>query len=245
VASDVDAAAAGASYIVSMLPTGAHARDLYLRDGLLARVSDAVIMDCSTIDGDSAREIGKAAASRGIGYLDAPVSGGTAAAAAGTLAFMCGGPASTFELAKPVLGAMGTNIFHAGPAGAGQVAKACNNMLLAIHMIGSCEVLEMGARAGLAPEKLSEILLASSGRNWSLEVYNPFPGVMPDKPASRGFPPGFMVDLMVKDLKLALDVAGDLDVRMGGLAMELYEQHQREGHGALDFSSIIKRLGQR
>lgn len=120
---------------------------------------------------------------------------------------MCGGAASSFPRVEPVLRSMGPKVFHAGPAGAGQVAKACNNQLLAVHMIGTCEVLEMGAAAGLAPHTLSEILLASSGRNWSLEVYNPYPGVMPAAPASNGYQPGFMVDLMVKDLGLASEVA--------------------------------------
>ena len=248
-ASTVEAAAEGADYIVSMLPTGKHAVELYLgQSRLLSHVSSAAtLVDCSTIDSQTARELGAAAAERGFGFLDAPVSGGTAAAAAGTLAFMCGGAPETFERAKPVLGAMGKKLFHAGPAGAGQVAKACNNMLLAIHMIGSTEALSMGVRAGLAPEKLSEILLASSGRNWSLEVYNPFPGVMATAPASKGFAPGFMTDLMVKDLKLALDAAesSGLDVRMGRLAKDLFEEHQRLGHGHLDFSSIINRLGPR
>jgi 3-hydroxyisobutyrate dehydrogenase len=232
-----------------MLPTGKHAVELYLgQSRLFSRASSAAtLVDCSTIDSQTARELGAAAAERGFGFLDAPVSGGTAAAAAGTLAFMCGGAPETFERAKPVLGAMGKKLFHAGPAGAGQVAKACNNMLLAIHMIGSTEALSMGVRAGLAPEKLSEILLASSGRNWSLEVYNPFPGVMATAPASKGFAPGFMTDLMVKDLKLALDAAesSGLDVRMGRLAKDLFEEHQRLGHGHLDFSSIINRLGPR
>ena len=125
---------------------------------------------------------------------------------------------------------MGKNIFHAGPAGAGQVAKGCNNMLLAIHMIGTCEALEMGARHGLDPAVLSEIMLASSGRNWSLEVYNPYPGVMEAAPASNDYKPGFMVDLMVKDLGLAMEIARGA------------EEHQKEGAGQRDFSSILERL---
>jgi 3-hydroxyisobutyrate dehydrogenase len=176
--------------------------------------------------------------------MDSPVSGGVAAAKAGTLAFMCGGDAMTFEKARVVLSAMGRNIFHAGPAGAGQVAKGCNNMLLAIHMIGTCEALEMGARNGLDPKVLSEIMLASSGRNWSLEVYNPYPGVMDGVPASNDYKPGFMVDLMVKDLGLAMDIAGQagVDNQMGQLARKLYEAHQAGGNGPRDFSSILERL---
>jgi 3-hydroxyisobutyrate dehydrogenase len=214
-------------------------------DGLLARLDGSVtVLDCSTIDAPTAREVGEAAAAAGIGFMDSPVSGGVAAAKAGTLAFMCGGDAMTFEKARVVLSAMGKNIFHAGPAGAGQVAKGCNNMLLAIHMIGTCEALEMGARNGLDPKVLSEIMLASSGRNWSLEVYNPYPGVMEGVPASNDYKPGFMVDLMVKDLGLAMDIAGQagVDNQLGQLARKLYEAHQEGGNGPRDFSSILERL---
>ena len=202
-------AATEVDYVLSMLPAGKHVSGVYLgEDGLLSQLTgDTTVLDCSTIDAATAREVGEAAAAAGIGFMDSPVSGGVAAAAAGTLAFMCGGSAETFEKARLILADMGKNIFHAGPAGAGQVAKGCNNMLLAIHMIGTCEALEMGARNGLDPAVLSEIMLASSGRNWSLEVYNPYPGVMENAPASNDYTPGFMVDLMVKDLGLALEIA--------------------------------------
>ena len=246
VADSATAAAEGAAYVISMLPAGKHVKGLYLGDdGLLAHLDGKVtVLDCSTIDAPSAREVGEAAAARGIGFMDAPVSGGVAAAKAGTLAFMCGGDAMTFEKARIALAAMGKKIFHAGPAGAGQVAKGCNNMLLAIHMIGSCEALEMGVRNGLDPKVLSEIMLASSGRNWSLEVYNPYPGVMEGVPASNDYQPGFMVDLMVKDLGLAMDIAGQagVDNQLGQLARALYEAHQAGGNGPRDFSSIIERL---
>jgi 3-hydroxyisobutyrate dehydrogenase len=157
---------------------------------------------------------------------------------------MCGGEAATFEKAKIILADMGKNIFHAGPAGAGQVAKGCNNMLLAIHMIGTCEALEMGARNGLDPGVLSEIMLASSGRNWSLEVYNPYPGVMETAPASNDYRPGFMVDLMVKDLGLAMEIAErcEFENPMGQLARALYTQHRDAGNGSRDFSSILEKL---
>jgi len=239
-------AAAGVDYVISMLPAGKHVAATYLGDGgLLAQLdSSTTVLDCSTIDAATARSVGEAAATLGIGFMDSPVSGGVAAAAAGTLAFMCGGSADTFKKARVILADMGKNIFHAGPAGAGQVAKGCNNMLLAIHMIGSSEALEMGARNGLDPKVLSEIMLASSGRNWSLEVYNPYPGVMETAPASHGYKPGFMVDLMVKDLGLALEIAQqcDFDNPMGKLASELYSQHQQAGNGQMDFSSILKKL---
>ena len=223
-------AAVGMDYVISMLPAGKHVAGVYLGDdGLLSKLDDSTtILDCSTIDAGTARQVGEAAAELGIGFMDAPVSGGVAAAAAGTLAFMCGGDAATFEKARLILQDMGKNIFHAGPAGAGQVAKGCNNMLLAVHMIGTCEALEMGARNGLDPKVLSEIMLASSGRNWSLEVYNPYPGVMEAAPASNDYQPGFMVDLMVKDLGLAMEIAKqcEVDNAMGQLASELYKQHQ-------------------
>ncbi len=236
----------GVEYVVSMLPAGKHVAGTYLgEDGLLAKLDSSVtVLDCSTIDAPTSREVGAAAEAAGIGFMDAPVSGGVAAAAAGTLAFMCGGSAETFEKAKVVLEGMGKNIFHAGPHGAGQVAKGCNNMLLAIHMLGTCEALEMGARNGLDPSVLSDIMLASSGRNWSLEVYNPYPGVMENAPASNDYKPGFMVDLMVKDLGLAMDIAdqSDVDNRMGKLAQALYQEHQSGGNGQRDFSSVLELL---
>ena len=246
VAESAAAAVTGKDYLISMLPAGRHVAATYLgSDGLLVRLdSSTTILDCSTIDAATAREVGEAAAAAGIGFMDSPVSGGVAAAAAGTLAFMCGGSADTFEKAKLILADMGKNIFHAGPAGAGQVAKGCNNMLLAIHMIGSCEALEMGARNDLDPSVLSDIMLASSGRNWSLEVYNPYPGVMETAPASNDYKPGFMVDLMAKDLGLALEIADQsgVDNKMGKLARALYEKHQQAGNGQRDFSSILEQL---
>jgi len=239
-------AGSAADYVISMLPAGKHVEAVYLGDdGLLSQLdTSTTVLDCSTIDAATARTVGEAADGFGIGFMDSPVSGGVAAAVAGTLAFMCGGEADTFEKAKLILADMGKNIFHAGPAGAGQVAKGCNNMLLAVHMIGSCEALEMGARNGLDPKVLSEIMLASSGRNWSLELYNPYPGVMENTPASNGYQPGFMVDLMVKDLGLAMEIAqqSGVDNSMGQLARQLYEAHQESGNGQRDFSSILESL---
>ena len=250
VAESAAAAATDVEYVISMLPAGKHVAGVYLGveggdAGLLAQLdASTTLLDCSTIDAATAKTVGAAARDMGIGFMDAPVSGGVAAAAAGTLAFMCGGEAATFEKAKLILRDVGKNIFHAGPAGAGQVAKACNNMLLAIHMIGTSEALEMGARNGLDPAVLSEIMLASSGRNWSLEVYNPYPGVMDTAPASNDYKPGFMVDLMVKDLGLAMEVAGNSGVAnvMGQLASERYLAHQEGGNGQMDFSSILQTL---
>jgi 3-hydroxyisobutyrate dehydrogenase len=244
VAGSAAEAATGRDFLVSMLPAGRHVAGLYLGDeGLLAALGPGTtVLDCSTIDAATARTVGEAAEAAAIGFIDAPVSGGVAAAQAGTLAFMCGGDAAVFERAQPVLEVMGRASFHAGPAGAGQVAKACNNMLLAIHMLGTCEALAMGERNGLDPQVLSEIMLASSGRNWSLEVYNPWPGVQEGSPASNEYRPGFMVELMAKDLGLAMDVAetAGIDNRMGQLARDLYAAHLEAGNGARDFSSVLE-----
>ena len=237
-----------AEVVISMLPAGKHVQSVYQGEGgLLAQLAEgALVLDASTIDAETAREVGSAAAERGIDFMETPVSGGVAAAQAGTLAFMCGGSAEAFARARPILEAMGNGekIFHAGPAGAGQVAKAANNMLLAIHMIGTCEALSMGAAHGLEPAVLSDIMKASSGNNWSLQVYNPWPDVMPDVPSSKDYQPGFMVDLMVKDLGLANEVADDADIKnaMGKLALSLYRDHQEQGNGQRDFSSILERV---
>lgn len=240
-------AVTGVDFVISMLPAGKHVEAVYMgENGLLDAVSNTtVIMDSSTIDAATARKVGAAAKDKGIGFMDTPVSGGVAAAAAGTLAFMCGGDAATFEQGKPILEAMGKNIFHAGDSGAGQVAKICNNMLLSVLMIGTSEALRLGADNGLDASKLSEIMLASSGRNWSLEVYNPYPGVMENAPASNDYQPGFMVDLMCKDLGLAMETAiqSASSTPMGALARSLYTAHQSQGNGQLDFSSILNSLG--
>ena len=239
-------AAEGADGIISMLPAGKHVAGTFLGDdGLLAKISkETLILDASTIDAATAKEVGEAAAAMGIDFMDTPVSGGVAAAAAGTLAFMCGGTAEAFERARLILEGMGSpeKIFHAGPAGAGQVAKAANNMLLAVHMIGTCEALAMGEANGLDPAVLSDIMKASSGNNWSLQVYNPWPNVMEGVPSSNDYQPGFMVDLMLKDLGLACEVADScgLNNQMGKQAMAAYSAHQSDGNGPRDFSSILE-----
>jgi 3-hydroxyisobutyrate dehydrogenase len=246
IAASAAEAAAGADVIISMLPAGKHVAGTFLgEDGLLAKVpTDTLILDASTIDAATARQVGEAAAELGIDFMDTPVSGGVAAAAGGTLAFMCGGSAGAFARAKPILEGMGSaeKIFHAGPAGAGQVAKAANNMLLAVHMIGTAEALAMGEAHGLDPAVLSDIMKASSGNNWSLQVYNPWPDVMEGVPSSNNYQPGFMVDLMVKDLGLACEVAEScgLNNQMGKQAMAAYSDHQGEGNGPRDFSSILE-----
>ena len=249
VATSAAKATEGVEFFISMLPASRHVEGLYLTadaEGkmLLDRISKTtVLIDCSTISPQSARKVADAARARGIEMLDAPVSGGTAGAEKGTLTFIVGGDSAVLERARPILEKMGANIFHAGAQGAGQAAKICNNMLLAIHMTGTAEALALGVANGLDPSVLSEIMKRSSGGNWSLNVYNPYPGVMDGVPASRGYTGGFLVDLMIKDLGLAMDAADgtDMAIPMGALARNLYRllKKQRDA-GSLDFSSIQK-----
>jgi 3-hydroxyisobutyrate dehydrogenase len=236
----------GASVVISMLPASRHVEGLYLGEGGLLAMLDASVrvIDCSTIAPESARKVAKASAQRGISLIDAPVSGGTAGATNATLTFMVGGELDAVSAAKPVLAAMGKNIFHAGGSGAGQVAKVCNNMLLAIHMIGSAEALNLGVNLGLDATVLSDIMKQSSGDNWSLQKYNPMPGVMDAVPASRDYSGGFGSDLMLKDLGLAEEAAlgAQVPIPLGGLARQLYALHSASGQGSLDFSSILRML---
>lgn len=239
-------AANNAEAVISMLPAGAHVKGLYLGQegqgtGLLELLeSKPLIIDASTIAPDDARLVSEAARKRGIHFLDAPVSGGVGGARAGTLTFIVGGPEIAFQQARPILEAMGKNLFHAGEAGAGQVAKICNNMLLGILMSGTAEALALGVENGLDPAVLSEIMKQSSGGNWALNVYNPWPGVMENVPASKGYQGGFLVDLMAKDLGLAWELAlgSRSAVPMGSQARNLFTLHAAQGSGKLDFSSI-------
>lgn len=235
------AAVADVDVVISMLPSGNIVEDLYIRDDLLGAIdSHVLVIDCSTIAPENAINVAAAADANGITTLDAPVSGGVGGAQAATLTFIVGGEVAAFERAQPILKNMGKNVFHAGDHGAGQTAKICNNMLLAVHMIGTAEALQMGVDNGLDPKVLSDIMLQSSGRNWSLELYNPFPGVMESAPASNDYNGGFQVDLMNKDLGLALQAAlkSQSCTPMGALAKSLYAQHGRKGWGKKDFSSI-------
>ncbi|QYK06632.1 3-hydroxyisobutyrate dehydrogenase [Shewanella zhangzhouensis] len=241
------AIAADADFVVSMLPASKHVRGLYLgtdtAKGLIEVVkAGCLLIDCSTIDADSARAVAEAAAAKGLEFIDSPVSGGTAGAAAGTLTFICGGTDAAFEKARTVLANMGVNIFHAGGPGAGQVAKICNNMLLSVLMVGTSEALSLGIDHGLDPKVLSDIMKVSSGGNWTLEKYNPCPGVMENVPSSKGYQGGFMVDLMVKDLGLSQEAAlsSQSSTPMGALARSLYVSHARAGNGPRDFSSIFE-----
>lgn len=233
----------GAGFVISMLPSGNAVKGLYLGEqGLLQQLQgDTLVIDCSTVSAEDACLVHEAARARGIRALDAPVSGGTAAAIAGTLCFMCGGDTATIDAARALLQAMGSKIFHAGGAGAGQVAKICNNLLLAVHMTGTAEALQLGVDKGLDPRVLSEIMRESSGNNWSLAHYNPFPGAMENVPAANGYCGGFSVALMLKDLRLAMDAAAGSasSTPMGALAENLYQLHGASAENQqLDFSSI-------
>jgi 3-hydroxyisobutyrate dehydrogenase len=237
-------AAQGADVVISMLPAGKQVAKLYNSDdGLLARLpKGCLVIDSSTIDAATARQVGESAVKAGIDFIDAPVSGGVSGAEAGTLSFIVGGETKCFARAKPILEAMGKNIFHAGGVGTGQIAKTCNNMLLSVLMAGTAEALQMGIENGLDPKTLSDIMLKSSARNWALEVYNPVPGVMLGTPACNSYQGGFMVDLMNKDLCLALGVAqkSNSKVPMGEQAATLFKRHAEADNGGRDFSSIFK-----
>jgi len=232
-----------AQVVITMLPASKHVEGLYLGDdGLLQAIAPGtLVLECSTIAPESARKVSVAAAGKGIRMVDAPVSGGTGGAIAGTLTFIVGGEAADLEAARPYLEKMGKNIFHAGDAGAGQIAKICNNMLLGILMAGTSEALALGAANGLDPKVLSDIIAKSSGRNWATELYNPWPGVMEQAPASKDYAGGFGVDLMLKDLGLAAESAlnARASIPLGELARNLYSMHSAKGSGKLDFSSIL------
>lgn len=239
-------AAGKGELVITMLPSSPHVRSVYLgEDGVLAGVPGGIpLIDSSTIDPHTAREVAAAAAKRGNPMADAPVSGGTGGAEGGTLTFMVGAEPALFERIRPILAHMGKNIVHCGAAGTGQVAKICNNMLLAISMIGVAEAMNLGAALGIDPKVLAGIINTSSGRCWSSDTYNPYPGVMDNVPAARGYTGGFGTDLMLKDLGLATDAAKQAkqSVAMGAMAQQLYQLWSSRGAGAQDFSSIIKLL---
>ncbi|MCW5320237.1 3-hydroxyisobutyrate dehydrogenase [Verminephrobacter aporrectodeae] len=252
IAADAAASVQGAQIVISMLPASRHVEALFLGDGTRAGLlpllaAGTLVIDCSTIAAAAARKVADAAHARGVLFIDAPVSGGTGGAVAGSLTFMVGGDAAALERARPVLEKMGANIFHAGGVGAGQTAKICNNMLLGILMAGTSEAIALGVANGLDPKVLSEIMRRSSGGNWALEKYNPMPGVMQTAPAAKGYTGGFGTDLMLKDLGLAQESATAVQAAtpLGGLARSLYAAHSLAGNGALDFSSIICMLQKR
>lgn len=235
----------GAELIITMLPAAAQVKTVYLaEDGLLAHLPGGVhLIDSSTIDPMTSRDVAAKAIAQGNPMLDAPVSGGTGGAQAGTLTFMVGGEDEEFAFARPVLASMGRNIVHCGAAGNGQVAKMANNMLLGITMIGAAEAMTLGVEMGMDPEVLAGVINTSSGRCWSTDTYNPYPGVVDTAPSGRGYSGGFGMDLMIKDLGLATEAAkaSGQPVVMGAMAQQLYQSMSFEGHGGLDFSAIIKR----
>ena len=252
IAASAEAAVQGAQVVISMLPASRHVQALYLgaagEGGLLAHIAPGtLVIDSSTIAAATSQQVGKAANAAGLDFIDAPVSGGTGGAIAGTLTFMVGASLAQLERARPILEKMGSNIFHAGNVGAGQTAKICNNMLLGILMIGTSEAIALGVANGLDPQVLSEIMRRSSGGNWALEKYNPWPGVQENAPSSKQYAGGFGTDLMLKDLGLAQENAGAVQAAtpLGGLARSLYAMHSMAGHGGLDFSSIVKSLQKR
>ena len=244
VAASARDAVKGAQVVISMLPASRHVEALYLGDdGLMGVIEPgALIIDCSTIAPASAQKVAAAATAKGLAMIDAPVSGGVAGAAAGTLTFIVGGAADALERARPVLQGMGKNIFHMGDAGAGQVAKLCNNMALGVIMAVTGEALALGAAHGLDPKTLSQMMAVSTGRSWATEVCNPWPGVLDNAPASRGYSGGFGNDLMLKDMGLAVEAAIGIGatVPLGELARNLYAMNRQEGRGGLDFSSVVK-----
>jgi 3-hydroxyisobutyrate dehydrogenase len=240
----VQGAVAGVDAVVSMLPNGAIVDAVYGTDVIGHAQQGAVFLDCSTIDVDTARKVTAAAQAAGYAMVDAPVSGGIAAANGGTLTFMVGGTDDAFARAEPILAAMGKAVIHAGTSGAGQAAKICNNMLLGASMIATCETFKLAEKLGLDLQTFYDISSKASGQNWSMTSYCPVPGVGPQSPADNDYQGGFATALMLKDLKLAMEAAQsvDADVPMGQKAAALYEAYADSGAGGMDFSAIIKTL---
>ncbi|SDC61948.1 3-hydroxyisobutyrate dehydrogenase [Sphingomonas sp. YR710] len=237
-------AAADAEFIVTMLPAGTHVRAVYESEIFAAAPATALLLDCSTIDVASAKAVGGAASAKGLAMVDAPVSGGIAAANAGTLTFMVGGSAEHFARAEPILSQMGKAVIHAGPIGSGQAAKIANNMLLGATMVATCEAFVLAQKLGLDPQTFFDISSKASGQSWSMTSYCPVPGVGPETPADRDYEGGFATALMLKDLKLAVEAAQGVgaSVPMGGHAESLYQAFANLGAGGKDFSAIIKLL---
>ncbi len=237
-------AVTGAEAVVTMLPAGKHVAGVYESDAFPNAAPGTLLLDCSTIDVATARSNIEAATAKGLVAVDAPVSGGIAAANAGTLTFMVGGTDEGFARAEPILGIMGKAVIHAGGAGAGQAAKICNNMLLGASMIATCESLALAQKLGLDPQTFFDIASVSSGQCWSLTSYAPLPGVGPTSPADNDYKGGFAAALMLKDLRLAMEAAAsvDADVPMGSRARELYEAFVAADPDHRDFSAIIQTL---
>jgi 3-hydroxyisobutyrate dehydrogenase len=241
---NVKEAVAEAEAVVSMLPNGKIVESVFESDVIGHAPSGAILLDCSTIDVATARKVTAAATAAGYEMVDAPVSGGIAAAIGGTLTFMVGGGESAFARAEPIFAAMGKAVIRAGDSGAGQAAKICNNMLLGATMIATCEAFNLAEKLGLDLQIFYDISSKASGQNWSMTSYCPVPGVGPQSPADNDYQGGFATALMLKDLRLAMQAAHSVnaDVPMGEKAVALYEAFDKAGQGSLDFSAIIKAL---
>ena len=237
------AAVKGADVVITMLPAGKHVIAVW-NDIVPAMTMGALIIDCSTIDVESAKQAHALAAKHGLASVDAPVSGGTGGAKGATLTFMCGGDDKAFAAAKPVLEKMGKKLVHCGSAGAGQAAKICNNMMLAISMIGVGEAFVLAEKLGLSHQALFDVASTSSGQCWALTSYCPVPGPVPASPANNDYKPGFASALMVKDLTLAQDAAktSGAATPLGKHAQEIYKAFDAAGHGGVDFSGIIQHV---
>ena len=248
-AASAAATAEGAEVMITMLPAGAHVRSVFVTDDAVldALAEGALVIDCSTIDVPTAREMIAEADKRGQDMIDAPVSGGVGGAAAGTLTFMCGGSERAFARAEPILQAMGRNIFHAGDAGAGQSAKVCNNLMLAIQMIAVSEGFGLAEKLGLDAQKLFDISSTATAQCWAMTSYCPVPGPVPTSPANNDYKAGFTVAMMLKDLKLSQDAAGTTGANtpLGAHATELYDAYAALGNEGLDFSAIIRHIAGR
>ncbi|MGR3467875.1 MAG: 3-hydroxyisobutyrate dehydrogenase [Shimia sp.] len=246
-AASAAAAADGADVVITMLPNGAILKAV-AAEVLPVMTQGTVLLDCSTVDVASARAVAADAHARGVGMLDAPVSGGVGGAEGGTLTFMVGGRDAAFATAKPLFDVMGQKAVHCGPAGNGQAAKICNNMILGITMIGTCEAFALADKLGLDRQAMFDVVSTSSGYSWSMNAYCPAPGVGPDSPADRGYAPGFAADLMLKDLRLSQDAAqdADADTPLGAAATDLYRRFVEEEDGAgRDFSAMLPRFTKR
>ena len=229
--------------VVTMLPAGQHVLSVYT-EVFTCTPTTALLIDASTIDVDSARKVNSQAVAAGFAMVDAPVSGGVAGAQAGTLTFMCGGSDQAFARVEPILACMGKAVIHAGAAGAGQAAKICNNMLLAITMIGTCEAFALAEKLGLKDQTFFDIASKASGQNWSMTSYCPVPGPVPTSPANRDYQPGFAAGLMLKDLTLAMQAAAQAsaDTPLGAKAHALYDALCAQGHAMQDFSYMMERI---
>ena len=243
IADSAAGAVKGAETVITMLPAGKHVLTVW-NDVVPAMAKGALIIDCSTIDVESAKQAHALAARHGIGSVDAPVSGGTAGAKGATLTFMCGGDDKSFAAAKPVLEKMGKKIVHCGGAGAGQGVKICNNMILAVSMIAVSEGFALAEKLGLSHQALFDVVSTSSGQCWALTSYCPVPGLVPTSPANNDYRPGFAAALMVKDLTLAQDAANSAGAAtpLGKHAQEIYKAFDAAGHGGMDFSGIIQHV---